>query len=285
MGVLAQEPGVGEEKRGLRSESLMRSICKQLYTYVPQSVSRIAGRVRDHLEIIDLRPIETIRSLNAEVLRTPELLEKELPALGLAPSSLLVPDELRQYCHTGLMHWQHPKQFGRYLVQLSTLKLESYLEIGTKYGGTFVITVEYLSRFHPVAEAVGVDANFCPSLLKYSRMNPKTRFVQLNTRDPRFKDLVERQRVFDLVLIDGDHAEDGCRKDFEIVRNHANVIVFHDIVNDFTPGPGVVWREIKDKCADDYSFSEYVDQYPEIQKKIGKRVLGLGVAVRKKFLS
>jgi hypothetical protein len=34
-------------------------------------------------------------------------------------------------------------------VELASHRVENYLEIGVRHGGTFVITVEYLSRFHP----------------------------------------------------------------------------------------------------------------------------------------
>jgi len=66
-----------------------------------------------------------------------------------------MPDELYQFCGRGLHYWQYPNQFSKYLVRLSQFKVESYLEIGVRHGGTFVITVEYLSRFHPLKCAIG----------------------------------------------------------------------------------------------------------------------------------
>lgn len=261
----------------------MNQLMKHIYPFLPGIVTERIAASRDHLRVIDLSRVELLRTADRKVLADPAAMEDLLPKLGLSGSRNLVPEGLRQYAGTGLWHWQHPKQFSRYLVQLSALPIKSYLEIGVKYGGTFVITVEYLSLFQSFERALGVDANFCPSLVKYAHRNPKAQWLQVNTREDLFRTRVESSGGYDLVLIDGDHAEDGCRKDFEIVKPYANVVVFHDIVNEYTPGPGVVWREVKAKCAEEYDFTEYTDQYPDIVKEIGKKVLGLGVAVRKGF--
>jgi precorrin-6B methylase 2 len=55
------------------------------------------------------------------------------------------------------LQWQYPNQFSKYLAELAAHPVDRYLEIGVRHGGTFVITVEYLSRFHPVREAIAVD--------------------------------------------------------------------------------------------------------------------------------
>lgn len=259
----------------------MNELVKHIYPFLPGFFTNRVARTRDHLRVIDLNRVRMLQQLNREELTDAAVLEELLPKLGLSSSRNLVPAELRPYAGTGLWHWQHPKQFSRYLVHLASLPIRSYLEIGVKYGGTFVITVEYLSRFRDFDHALGVDANFCPSLVKYAHRNPRAEWMQVNTREDRFRQRVESSGGFDLVLIDGDHAEDGCRKDFEIVRPFARVVVFHDIVNEYTPGPGIVWREVKSSLADEYDFTEYTDQYPDIVKEIGKTVLGLGVAVRK----
>lgn len=263
----------------------MRSWFKRVYALrVPRWMAALVARRRDHLRIIDFRPVERLRQASFMDLANPRFLEELLPSLGLVASPSLAPPSLHKYLGTGLWHWQHPKQFAPYLAQLARVPIRSYLEIGVKYGGTFVITVEYLSRFRELRKAIGIDANFCPSLVRYERINPRARFVQLNTRDPRFAELVATDGGFDLVLIDGDHEEDGCRKDFEIVYPWANVVVFHDIVNEFTPGPGRVWREVKKTKADEYVFFEFVEQYPEIVQTLGKTILGLGMAIRKRWL-
>lgn len=262
----------------------MNELAKTVYAlYMPRGLSSFVARHRDHLRIIDFTPLKELRAAPLDTLQDVAFMESLLPKLGLVASPGLAPAALRPYLGTGLWHWQHPKQFAPYLVQLSKLPIRSYLEIGVKYGGTFVITVEYLSRFGSIERAVGVDANYCPSLVRYRRMNPRASFEQLNTRDPRFERLVQEAGWFDLVLIDGDHEEEGCRKDFEIVRSRANVLVFHDIVNEFTPGPGRVWRAVKDRYRDEYDFYEFTDQYPEIVTALGKTVLGLGMAVKKNW--
>ena len=39
---------------------------------------------------------------------------------------------------------------------LSDMKIRSYIEVGVGRGGTFIVTVEYLNRFHPIERAVAV---------------------------------------------------------------------------------------------------------------------------------
>jgi cephalosporin hydroxylase len=56
------------------------------------------------------------------------------------------PIELSQYFGTGygLRIWQYPNQFVPYLLLLNNYKdkINSYLEIGSRYGGTFIFTNE-----------------------------------------------------------------------------------------------------------------------------------------------
>lgn len=261
----------------------MKQAVKHLYPYLPRWITNRIAESREHLRVIDLSRVALLRSADKKILQDPAAMEDFLPTLGLGGYPDDVPEKVRCHIRTGLWHWQSPKQFAPYLVHLSSLPIRGYLEIGVKHGGTFVITIEYLSRFRPIERALGVDANFCPSLLRYHGMNPKAEFLQLNTRDPAFEARVRSSGGFDLVLIDGDHEEEGCRKDFDIVYPFANVLVFHDIVNEFTPGPGAVWRSVKARYADEFEFTEYVDQYPHVIQKVGKGILGLGVAVRKQW--
>jgi hypothetical protein len=81
------------------------------------------------------------------------------------------------------------------------------------------------------------------------------------------------------VLIDGDHSEGGCRRDFEMVRDLGGIIVFHDIVSEPVPGFGRVWREVKESYADRFEFVEFVDQYLELRQQVGVDYLGIGMAV------
>jgi hypothetical protein len=227
--------------------------------------------------------VRLIRNAKLNQLSDPFWLESELlPRLGLN-SELLheFPSILYPYMGYGLLHWQYPNQFSQYLVQISKQKIETYLEIGVRHGGTFVITLEYLNRFHPIRKAIGVDIRPCPGLSKYKRMNPHVSFTAANSRSSDFRQLVEAEGPFDLVLIDGDHSVEGCRNDFEVVKDSAKIIVFHDIVSVPVPGVGSVWREVKSQYNNRFDFFEYTRQYEEVVARLGGPLLGIGVAVKK----
>jgi hypothetical protein len=82
------------------------------------------------------------------------------------------------------------------------------------------------------------------------------------------------------VLIDGDHSEEGVRRDFELVRPHARAIALHDIAGVNTPGVRAVWDRIRREHADEYELHEFTAQYPETAAALeGETALGIGLAV------
>jgi methyltransferase family protein len=229
---------------------------------------------------IDDRAARLIREASLSELRDAAFLERELlPRLGFNDELLHeFPSSLYPHTGRGLLHWQYPNQFSKYLAELSRLEIETYLEIGVRHGGTFVITVEYLSRFRPVRKAIGVDLERPPGLVRYAKSRPGATVLEADSQTEEFRELVRAEGPFDLVLIDGDHSEAGCRRDFETVSDHARIIVFHDIVSDPVPGVGAVWREVKQTYPDRFRFLEFTDQYPELAEQ-GKSYLGIGVAI------
>ena len=239
------------------------------------------------IKILDLTQINEIKTKKIDYLSNPKLLESELlPKLGFNDESIsLFHKELHTYCGRGLLSWQYPNQFSKYLVQLSKLKIETYLEIGVHYGGTFIITIEYLNKFHPIKEAVGIDIFLFPFLKLYKKMNPKVvHFMQIDSQSSQFKEFINNYPGFDLVLIDGNHEEDACRNDFETVKDKANIVVFHDIIDNYWTGVNKVWNEINGEYSNEYNFFSYIDQYDSITKKTGKSFIGIGVAIKKDYL-
>jgi hypothetical protein len=84
-----------------------------------------------------------------------------------------------------------------------------------------------------------------------------------NSQSREFQATPRAQESFDLVLIDGDHSEEGCRGDFELVRDRARIIAFHDIVSVDVPGVQKVWKEVKAGYTQRFGFIEFCQQYPE----------------------
>jgi cephalosporin hydroxylase len=243
------------------------------------------NRMQKTLKLIDLSRINLIREKNLEYLSSADLLETDLLLkLGLNNEVLNeFPEELHTHCGHGLFSWQYPNQFSKYLTHLSKYKINSYLEIGTKHGGTFVITVEYLEKFHPLSYAVGIDISKCPSLLKYKSINPKAEFFKFDSQSAKFKKFLEKYNVLDLVLIDGCHEMEVCMNDFEIVKEKANICVFHDIVSDLCPGVVKVWNQIKNLYPNDYKFYEFIEQYDSVKKRTGQKHMGIGIAIKNTF--
>ncbi len=239
----------------------------------------------DQWRALDLAAVEPLRRAPLEVLRDPVTLEREvLPAVGVVGHMPAVfPAELAPHLGRGLRCWQHPRQFAPYLVALSQLPIQRYCELGVMHGGTFVATVEYLSRFRPLRQATAVDVSSMLALRRYRRPDGEVRLARLDTGSPEFPALLRELRP-DLVLIDADHTYEAVRRDFGNVHGIANAIAFHDLVDSASPGVGMVWREICDEHRDTYDFMEFVEQYPEVTTRLGGTVLGIGLAVRKGFI-
>ena len=229
---------------------------------------------------IDLSRIEVLRSEPLRSLGDPGRLQNLLQQLGLNDEGLNeFPAQLHPYCGQGLLIWQFPIQFGPYLTELARHRIDSYLEIGVRHGGSFVATVEFLRRFQPGLRSVGVDIIPSPSMVEYAGSEPNSEFVCINTMSEGFDTLVRRLAPIDLVFIDSHHEETQCRHEFERVRPYANLIALHDIANTDCPGVGKVWAEIA--ASGDYDCQEFIEQYSAGPKSY----MGIGLAVRRQRLN
>ena len=234
-----------------------------------------------HSSKIDLGYIEKISCLSSDDLLDIKSVEKLLLKLGINDEVLSeIPSELHKYCGFGLRYWQYPNQFSQYLCFLSNYNISSYLEIGVRFGGTFIITLEYLKRFNIIKEAIGIDVLLNKSLLKYSKLNNISNFIKIDSISEEFRSLINDKK-FDLVFIDGNHAENYCRKDFNLLKDKSNIIALHDIISDACPEVRKVWMEIKSNYNQEFNFYEFTQQYDSVFKEYGKKYFGVGVAVRK----
>lgn len=248
-------------------------------------VRRLATMVGARMtEPIDLGLAALIAERDPAWLADAGNLERELlPRLGLcADVPVVYPAALQHAVGQGLLHWQYPNQFAPYLAELSRRSVHSYLEIGVRHGGTFVITVEYMSRFGAVERAVAVDLDHVPALDAYAQQRPEVRTVQADSRSRRFARLVRELGPFDLVLVDGNHAYDVVRGDIETVLPHTSMLALHDIVDDASPGVRRAWAELRAAHGDEFELLEFTAQYDEVLALIGSPVLGIGLAIRRR---
>ncbi|WP_210178230.1 class I SAM-dependent methyltransferase, partial [Methylosinus sp. R-45379] len=192
--------------------------------------------------------IEFIKRADLDDLRNPLFLENiVIPNIGLDRFiSQHYPENIRKYCGKNFMACQMPIQLSKYLAYLSGKKINSYLEIGVAMGGTFVLTVEYLKRFNGEIDAMIIDMNPPGEHLDwYSENGGSFRYLVANTTEPKAANAV-MSRKWDLVLIDADHTEEGCWRDYLMAKEFARLIAFHDVVNDLTPGVAAVWKRLKE---------------------------------------
>lgn len=224
--------------------------------------------IADAINLLRTSPIENLRSA--------AWLEYEaLPALGLNAEGRF-PQHLRPYQARGLQSWQWPNQFAKYLAFLGEQEVSSYLELGLFNGGTFIITIEYLSRFVPDFVAFGVDMEVRQPIRTYlESAHSNVQVRNARTDDPMVCRAVA-QRLWDLALIDAGHTEQECWTDYQMVRDYARFAAFHDISNDFFAGVGQVWERIA-SCMPRRCIAEFIDQYPELLAASGKRDYGLGI--------
>jgi len=199
---------------------------------------------------------------------TEEELENLLPSLGMNGENVHeMPTHLSQHYNVGLKFWQYPNQFSKYLKLLSAFKVNSYLEIGCRWGGTFVITNEFLKLKNKKVKAFACDIiEMSDILTEYSKHSDfKYLFINSTLLD---KENVQEQ--IDLILIDGDHSYNGVKIDFERSLQYSpKYVVFHDIKSDACGGVVKFWDEIKNN----YKHHEFIEQY----ESVNGSYLGIGL--------
>jgi len=195
-------------------------------------------------------------------------LELLLPNFGMNNEMLdEMPLELSQYFGKGVKFWQYPNQFSPYLIQLSKYEINSYLEIGCRWGGTFIITTEILKSVNKNVKSYACDINPISDILtEYKEYSDFEYFHQSSF-------LLDKNNInhnVDLILIDGDHSYEALKKDFDVAKQFSpKYVVFHDILNDECLGVVKFWNEIKDN----YKHYEYTKQYDSVSGNF----LGIGL--------
>ena len=211
--------------------------------------------------------INTIKTINIDDISNTEL-ELILPTLGMNDEKLLqMPPHLSSYYGVGLKFWQYPNQFNEYLKKISTYNIESYLEIGARWGGTFIITNEILKLKNKNTRSYACDIIPMSDILKEYVNFSNFKYISKSSFDIIKSDVDEQ---VDLILIDGFHSYDAIKKDFKTsLTFNPKYIVLHDIFSDACPDVVKFWNEIKDN----YKYYEYINQYDNVNGNF----LGIGL--------
>lgn len=208
-----------------------------------------------------------LSSMNIKEMSSEEL-EKLLPEFGMnGESSQQLPSELSEHFNKGIRFWQYPNQFAPYLKHLSQYEINSYLEIGCRWGGTFILTTELLRNGNQNFKSMACDLIQMSDILsEYKKYN---NFEYFKGNSSWLKRLITED-TYDLILIDGDHSYEGLKSDFEITKRFKpKYVSFHDITNDNCPGVVQFWNEIKN----DYKHFEFTSQYESVDGNF----LGIGL--------
>ena len=228
---------------------------------------------------MDLTRINLIRDSSLEDLSNNNYLENLIIKLGFNTEILNEQPQIVKDNGGGLLIWQYPNQFSKYLCLLGKQQISSYIEIGCRWGGTFVLTNEYLKLFNTINKSIAIDIIDSP-VLDYCKNNHDTQYININSQTQEFKNYMNNN-YFDLIFIDGDHSYVGVKNDYEITKNNGKIFVFHDIVNDVCPGVVQFWNELKNNEGEIYNFFEFTEQYEDVWNTTNKKFLGIGVAIRK----
>lgn len=207
-------------------------------------------------------------------------IETVLPTFGMNNEYLHeIPKEFEQYIGWGIKFWQYPNQFSKFLFYLKEKKIDSYLEIGCRWGGTFIIVNEVLKRYNHSLVSHALDIIPPSEILDiYQNQFDGNKFFyhQIDSINPfLFQTLGDISTTLDLkidlVFIDGCHSYTCVMKDYHTaIMLGAKYIVFHDIVNDSTKGNRLAWTEIK---RNHQNIQEFTDQYDSLDGTF----LGIGV--------
>jgi cephalosporin hydroxylase len=203
-----------------------------------------------------------------------------IPALGLNNEHLHEqPEELSPFFGTGLHLWQYPSQLADYLVWLSLngKGVKRYMEIGCRWGGTFIVVNEWLKKIGaPIEVSIAVDpVPETPFIKEYIAIS-NTPVVYLNAFSTS-QTVIDYTRMAkpDMVFIDGDHSMAGVMFDHGLVRKNANIIVHHDIASFACPPTVAFWNYARE-AEENFESFEFVNQYESVKGNF----LGIGAMKR-----
>lgn len=237
--------------------------------------SRLVGHVKTTIDVI--QSMEYRRCFDEKYLEN--ILIHEI-GLNNEYMETQQPPELHPVLGRGLHLWQYPCQFSKYLIWLShnARDVRKYMEIGCRWGGTFIVVNEWLKKIGaPIEVSIAVDPiEPTPFIKEYIEIS-STPVVYIHdfSTSAGFAAYHASAKP-DMVFIDGDHSMPGVMSDHALVRKTARIIVHHDISSVACPPTSLFWNYVS-RAEDDFDSFAFTDQY----KSVKDPYLGIGVLKRK----
>lgn len=226
---------------------------------------------------------ETLDYLKSGILSTipTEELVNVIPTFGLNNEGLEEqPTTLSEYYGKGLRIWQYPIQLAPFMKWLNGIKVNSFLEIGSRWGGNFIVISQILKNNNPDIKLYACDVMPESSNLYQFKQRVHFEYLEMDSQSEEFKNLI-KQKSIEFAYIDGLHHYKECMSDYSLFENNPQTkyIVFHDIDSDQCVDIKKIWDEVK--TDDRFESIEFIDQYPPKLIPKQKNFLGIGVLIRK----
>lgn len=156
---------------------------------------------------------------------------------------------------------QDPDELKAFCALIKEMRAERYLEIGARCGDTFFEVVRSMPE-QSTAVAVDLPAANWGRKGSFSYLQKcvdalsgtyDVHVIRGHSQHPETIAKIKKHAPYDVVFIDADHLYEAVKADWEVYRQMARVVAFHDIA-----GEGVkknkmqvevpkLWKEIKQK--------------------------------------
>jgi len=144
---------------------------------------------------------------------------------------------------------QDRNEFMPFCELMQKENVNSYLEIGSFYGGS----IEFAAAYFPVgARIVSIDAilrdELRSSLSELKRVGYDMHLIIGNSAEESCLAKARELGPYDAIFIDGDHSFAGVSKDWENYGPLARIVGFHDVASDnpaLMHGASALWNQIK----------------------------------------
>lgn len=124
------------------------------------------------------------------------------------------------------------------LAWLSDKKIKTYLEVGPNDAALFMVMLAYLSKFEDLEKATAINFWEEPNGLMLSARNQGKIFQHT---DPNILPTAAKAS-WDLVVLNKYHPEQVFRRDWNLVKKNARIVLFTDLQNEEV---GRTWEKAK----------------------------------------